>query len=443
MTTILAAVCALALARTEPIYSQEERVDTLRVELFFRSGEGAIDPQYLDNGERMEELKGQMEGAAVNGTVVLRAGASLEGAVQKNRALSAARAESAEAWLSETFGISDVSRTVVGEDWPGLGEMVKGLDKPWCPEALDIIQNYPEYIVENGKVVGSRKKSLMDLAYGHAWEWLSKSCFPELRKVEVWIPVEAKPEAADADDASGDDGKISEADVAEEATAKDNADEANAEGDANADADAIVSALAAGETAAEASAEGVTPVSTPEKTLAFALRTNLLLPLLNVGAELPIGDRWSVGLDWYYPWLWRKPDHKDCYQALALGLEGRYWFGKGTNGRHPEKLTGHSVGLFSYAGYYDFEQNYKGYQGEFATVGLDYLYSFLFRSGLRLELSLGAGYFYSLARSYQVYEEGGKGYKDKDMAKSIQYFGPLKAGVSLVVPIYCKKGGAK
>ena len=173
-----------------------------------------------------------------------------------------------------------------------------------------------------------------------------------------------------------------------------------------------------------------------EGDVVAAVRTNLLLPALNVGAEVPIGNRWSVGADWYYPWLWRKSDHKNCIQALALGLEGRYWFGKGPGGRHPKPLTGHSVGLFSYAGYYDFERNYRGYQGEFALFGIDYLYAIRFRNGFRLELSLGAGYFFSLSRPYQVFVEGGKGYKEKDMAKRVDYFGPLKAGASLVFPIY-------
>ena len=193
---------------------------------------------------------------------------------------------------------------------------------------------------------------------------------------------------------------------------------------------------AQGELAEAARAEVEAAESSDPMT--FAVRTNLLLPALNVGAELPLGQHWSVGADWYYPWLWRNPDHKDCVQALALGLEGRYWFGN-----RPLRLTGHSVGLFSYAGYYDLERDYSGYQGEFALAGIDYLYSHAFRNGLRLELSIGAGYFFSIARLYNVYEEGGKGYKDKDMAKRVEFFGPLKAGVSLVVPIYLKKGGAR
>ena len=187
---------------------------------------------------------------------------------------------------------------------------------------------------------------------------------------------------------------------------------------------------------------------TKEKFSPFALRTNLLLPALNIGIEVPLGDRWSVGADWYYPWLWR-PKHAEgvdypgwCVEALALNIEGRYWFGK----RSPEKrLLGHSAGLFAMAGYYDFERNYKGLQGEFATVGVDYLFAMpVFKKRMHLEFCLGIGYFYSQARQYEVYTPGGKGYKEKDMAKVIQYFGPVKATVSLVWPIYfTKKGGAK
>lgn len=175
-------------------------------------------------------------------------------------------------------------------------------------------------------------------------------------------------------------------------------------------------------------------------------RTNLLLPALNVGLEVPLGNRWSLGVDWYYPWLWR-PSHGEgvdytgwCVEALALSLEGRYWFGNRTR---ENRLLGHSLGvMFTMAGYYDFELNYKGIQGEFATIGVDYMYALGLRNGWHMEFSLGMGYFYSQGRQYEVYTPGGKGYKEKDVIKEIRFFGPVKATVSLVIPIvFGKKGG--
>lgn len=180
----------------------------------------------------------------------------------------------------------------------------------------------------------------------------------------------------------------------------------------------------------------------------LAFRTNsLAMPLLNVGMEVPLGNHWSLGLDWYYPWLWR-PSHAEgvdyggkCFEALALDLETRYWFGKRVRNGRGSRLLGHSLGAFGMAGYYDLEWNYHGFQGEFAIGGLDYLYACpIFKGHMHLEFSLGVGYFYSRAREYRVYNDGGKGYREKDMAREIRYWGPVKATFSLVVPI---KGGKR
>ena len=167
-----------------------------------------------------------------------------------------------------------------------------------------------------------------------------------------------------------------------------------------------------------------------------ALRTNLLLPLLNVGAEEPIGNWWSVGADVYWPWIFRSSNHKNCFQAFGVALEGRYWLG--ANRSSEKRLLGHSIGAFAMSGYYDWERNYSGYQGDFVMGGIDYLYALpvvIFKQRMHLELSVGVGYFYSKSTHYQVFEDGGKGYRDKDFRKIFQYFGPLKAGVALVYPL--------
>ena len=172
----------------------------------------------------------------------------------------------------------------------------------------------------------------------------------------------------------------------------------------------------------------------PERQKVAAVRTNLLSPLSNVGAEMCINDRWSVEADYYFPWLCRKADHKNAMQMLAWGVTGRYWLGK--NRTYTSRLLGHSVGLGAYAGYYDFERNYTGHQGEFASVCLDYMYAMpVFNNRMHLEFTVGLGYLYSYARPYDVFESGGKAFRE-GYAKNIHWAGPLKAGVSLVVPIY-------
>ena len=165
----------------------------------------------------------------------------------------------------------------------------------------------------------------------------------------------------------------------------------------------------------------------------MAVRTNLLVPATNFGAEFCLGNSWSVGADYYFPWLKRRADHQNAIQLLGWGLEGRYWFGKSRT--EDDRLKGHSIGLSTYAGYYDFERFYKGQQGEFVTVGLDYLYAMPVCKGkLHLEFNLGLGYIYSYVKPYDVFEAGGKAFKE-GYIKNFHWVGPVKAGASLVVPI--------
>ena len=82
-----------------------------------------------------------------------------------------------------------------------------------------------------------------------------------------------------------------------------------------------------------------------------------------------------------------------------------------------------------------FERFYKGQQGEFVTVGLDYLYAMPVCKGkLHLEFNLGLGYIYSYVKPYDVFEAGGKAFKE-GYIKNFHWVGPVKAGASLVVPI--------
>ena len=179
------------------------------------------------------------------------------------------------------------------------------------------------------------------------------------------------------------------------------------------------------------------PSVEPTRVPVMALRSNLLVPALNVGVEVPIGNHWSVGADYYYPWVWPKRDNINCFELLAWGVEGRYWFGK--NRTAFDRLQGHSVGLYGYMGYYDFERNYHGHQGEFVNVGLDYTYAMAVgkKKSVHFEFSLGVGYIYSQARKYTVIEAGAPLISDK-ITKHVKFFGPTKANISLVVPIFQK-----
>lgn len=174
----------------------------------------------------------------------------------------------------------------------------------------------------------------------------------------------------------------------------------------------------------------------------FAFRSNLLLPLTNIGIEVPIGNRWSVAADWYSPWLFRDAPHKWALQLQFANVEARYWFGKnhekGKDNRQ-HRLTGHSVGLYVYGGKYDFERNWEGHQGEFFSAGLDYLYALpIFTHRMRLEFEFAMGFFHNRSIAYDVFTEGGKLIAKDGKRVYFNSPAPTKASISLVLPIFKK-----
>lgn len=170
-----------------------------------------------------------------------------------------------------------------------------------------------------------------------------------------------------------------------------------------------------------------------ETPVMFAVRTNLLVPALNIGAEVPIGDRWSVSADYYYPWIWPSKKNKNCFEFLGWSAEGRYWFGKDRTAK--DRLLGHSAGLYGAGGYYDFERNYRGQQGEFVSVGLDYTYAMPIgrKRKMNLEFTFALGYIHSWGRAYKVHGDYGPLFKDEGDIR-FDYVGPTKVAVNLVVP---------
>ncbi len=178
----------------------------------------------------------------------------------------------------------------------------------------------------------------------------------------------------------------------------------------------------------------------------FTLRSNLLLPLMNVGAQIPLGNRFSLGLDWYYPFIYRSwspyLDQTNCFQALGPGADFRVYLGrKHSKGREnwQYRFSGHSIGVYGMVGRYDVEWQFHGEQARFLNAGIDYMYSARIgkKKRLRLDLSLGVGYFKSDAVEYQVFRPGGKAYKTGRTLEHT-WIGPSKATVSLVIPIYAK-----
>lgn len=185
------------------------------------------------------------------------------------------------------------------------------------------------------------------------------------------------------------------------------------------------------------------PQAPVEKKMILAARTNLLVPALNVGVEVPVGYSWSVGADYYFPW-WLARSNRYCAEMLGWFVDTKYWFGKDRG--EEDKLTGHALGAYAGFGYYDYQWEKSGNQGEYIDIGVDYTYAIpLAKDRLRMEFNIGLGWIHTVARHYTPTDDYTDLIKDPGIKhRKYNFFGPTRASVSLVVPIRVKvkqKGG--
>jgi hypothetical protein len=401
----------------ERSYAQEGRTDTLRLDVFFQRGISGIDPGFRDNGARMRDFRKsietrQREGCAVE-TVLLSGSASPEGSFSENKVIAGLRAHALDTWLTDTLGLRSARYySEVGENWEGLASILRTLDVPWYKAALEII--------EDDIAVEEREKRLRRLEGGEVWRWLEANVFPDLRTGVVsveWIVALPQPALPDT--------------VFVMQTVRDTV---------YLDDTPVPSSFGVDRRIPDFS----------DRRLLLALRTNMFaIPFMNLGVEVPLGRRWSVGADIYYPWL-ERPGHAGgvdmtgvCNELAAADVEVRYWFPR-KDMQGGQRLLGHSIGLYGAAGYYDFERDWSGHQGDFFNIGLDYLYAApIFRGRMHLEAELGLGYIRSTARPYDCFEPGGVIYHRKGVTQNTTWVGPTRVQVSLVFPIYTRRKGGE
>lgn len=184
-----------------------------------------------------------------------------------------------------------------------------------------------------------------------------------------------------------------------------------------------------------------------KKTI-LAVKTNLLYDaasMLNYAVEVPIGDRFSLVWEHYFPW-WVFRSNRICIQYLTLGGEARWWFAPqprpATEKRaRRDRLVGHYLGLYGFWGKTDLQWDKIGcYQCDnVISAGLTYGFVFPITRHLNMELSLSAGYVRIHYQHYLPSEDWQILWKDYANNGFLHFFGPTKLQVSLVWPIQINK----
>ncbi len=165
----------------------------------------------------------------------------------------------------------------------------------------------------------------------------------------------------------------------------------------------------------------------------LAFRTNLLLPAMNVGIDVPMSRHYSMGATAYVPWLPLTENNKYCIQALAFRLDGRFWIGSVGQDLKTTPMEGHSIGVSALCGKYDLEIAYEGNQGRLLGGDIDYSYcARLGRNGhWRMTFTVAGGFVYMENRPYSVYEPGGRPTMTSDFVENRTWIGPTRLEVCL------------
>lgn len=379
------------------------REDTVQCSIYFHQGKSYFDPIYKNNGKRLKEFVNDVYFRSGDPSmsikrIVVNSGASPEGPTHINDRLSQERADAIISYLKRNSNLDD-SMIIVrspGVDWEGLAQVVVESDKVPDKEAvLEIILSE-----EFGDDDIARRKELEILNGGKPYRWLYTNLFPLVRHSHASIAYESRFKKEQI---------IPEGPVI-----------------------AYRPQLTFNDTS---SIMYPTPPQLKD-TLTFAIKTNLLYDIMtavNVEVEVPIGNHWSMAVEYVFPW-W-ETGNKYCLQMLELGVEGRYWFRNNVYHRH--KLEGHFIGAYGMSSMFDFQWDYEpAYQGEYWSAGLTYGYSVPLGRSVNMEFSLSVGYLSAAYRHYYPSDDYVLLWRDKYLTGRIGYFGPTKLKVALMVPLH-------
>ena len=453
--------CLWSISQAQPVVVCPDQTtrfeyDTLeRCVIHFRHDRAAIDSNYMANSASLSAIRAALKKVAEESpeslaSIIIEGASSPIGHEVYNQRLSLRRAKKAEAFLRTIPGLKDVDMMVVGkgEDWQTFTVGIKASYSRRNREALISIldQDIPS---------AEKKKKIMALdSDSITWRYLVKNYMTTSRQVVTIVVVKEKrivdmlpllttPTAQAV--AVRQSGLASYGEVAPVSVVPSRKAFRSKKSVVQSEPSiASEQSVASYSSVASDTPESSQPSESSEESSSSlppiaTVRTNLLVPALNVGAELPIGNNWSVAADYYFPWIWPGQKNKNCFEFLGWSAEGRYWFGR--NRQAGDRLKGHSVGVYIAGGYYDFEKSYRGMQGEFVSPGVDYTYSMAIgrKKNLHLQFTVAAGYIRSWGRTYNVYGDYGQLYPDEGTV-IWDYFGPTKAAVTLVVPFYKKEG---
>ena len=296
--TVLSLLCGSTHAQDESV----ESLESLKLRIFFPKGSSELMRDYRSNGDKLDAFVRDVRSvlsdpSCVMDSMRIASYTSPEGRIDLNNTLSEERGEVLKEYLRSVLPLPDDMFVTMpsGENWQGLKMLAGTTGMPGGDRVLEILGSHADYIGRpQSTVMGGPKKELMDLNGGRTWIWMEDNVFPCLRTVcaEFTYTRIGKQETPESDDRP----------------------------EPLPDPDTVATAAVTHLAPVVPMDSVATQHTVTSERIVVAPRTNLLLPLLNVGIEVPIGRHFSFAADYYYPWLGHDRVNANCVEALLADV---------------------------------------------------------------------------------------------------------------------------
>lgn len=390
------------------VYESDSLFSNPKVVLFFKFDQSDVDTTYRTNKASIARIDSILKESAVDSISIIST-ASIDGDVNYNAALSARRSDAIASFLKDNYAdVIDehiITAYNEGEDWSGL--LAEVYERKWIPKREELISLLKDSTILHNE----KKKAIKDMENGEVYAYLKQYVFWKQRNsssIILWQNRQNVQYNTDILSATYTDFGLNN-------TQPEPFDSYN---------DLM---------------SRVDPIRSVRKPV-IALKTNLLydvLTALNVEVEVPLSTRYSVGVEWVFP-FWKAPKSDLTFNLLYGNVDVKYWLGDRTK---KELMTGWFCDILGGYGKYDFQLFRKhGAQGTFFSVGLGGGYAHQIAQSLRLEYALGVGYMRSKYNRYDIAYD--TKYGDIKVIRcpwtksTYNWGGPVRAEISLVWMLY-------
>ncbi len=419
---MLVATATVAMAQQKVDRVDEARADSSSVLFPIESADILSD--FKDNRTSLLRLDSVVSRLKTDSAVTLRqvfvtGYGSPDGPYSYNEKMAERRAYQVKDYIQSRHQVDGglITTDVQAEDWDGLADFVRRTDNSQLAHRDEILQ-----VATSDDLSPERKEKLLR-DYPADFRYLVDYCMPLLRRATCRLAYTMRMPVLQADGQPAEEVLVTKEDTC---------------------------SVYFTPTVVEPATVATEEVKHPW----LALKTNLLYDAVlipNIGAEVSLGKRWTLALDWFYTWFSSNNRHR-YWQGYGGYLTARYYLNRSpfTAHRSPFNFpTGHHLGAYVLGMTYDVEWGGRGYQAARFGFGggVEYGYSKFIGRRLMIDFSIGIGFQDGEYKEYLPTDDGTGHYVGQATHKR-HWFGPTKAEISLKWLIggkvkSQKKGGGK